>query len=253
MEEGLLETIRRHELTQLRGWIKTKGPVLEIGGDRGFQAGLLASGGCRVQSIDLENRPKSGELFYPVQDYSGGLLPFADATFDLVFSSNVLEHVRDLTLMLREIQRVLRPGGQAIHILPSSTWRWWTSLAHYPHLVRSAFVRLRGTGAVRPLLENPSGPATAPARPFWQRLFAGAHGEYSNALVELFAYSRVRWNRVFAEHGFEVEEAGGLGLFYTGYALAPSLSIHSRRLLSRFLGSSCSYYLMRSASPGTKR
>jgi SAM-dependent methyltransferase len=46
--------------------------------------------------------------------YDGQTLPFEDATFDLVYSEQVLEHVRDPVLHLREIGRVLRPGGALI-------------------------------------------------------------------------------------------------------------------------------------------
>lgn len=38
-------------------------------------------------------------------------LPFEDSSFDLVLCAEVLEHVRDVQLLLSETRRVLRPGG----------------------------------------------------------------------------------------------------------------------------------------------
>ena len=46
-------------------------------------------------------------------------LTFADQSFDLVYSSHVMEHVPDPWLAFREIHRVLRPGGRMIHSIPT--------------------------------------------------------------------------------------------------------------------------------------
>jgi SAM-dependent methyltransferase len=49
----------------------------------------------------------------------GECLPYADASFDVVFSNEVLEHVQDDRLACREIARVLRPGGRAVIFVPN--------------------------------------------------------------------------------------------------------------------------------------
>jgi SAM-dependent methyltransferase len=46
-------------------------------------------------------------------------VPFPDAAFDLVVNNQVMEHVADLDGALREIGRVLRPGGELLSIFPS--------------------------------------------------------------------------------------------------------------------------------------
>jgi SAM-dependent methyltransferase len=45
-------------------------------------------------------------------------IPFAEGTFDVVFCNHVLEHVRDDLKAMREIGRVLKPGGFAILQVP---------------------------------------------------------------------------------------------------------------------------------------
>jgi SAM-dependent methyltransferase len=45
-------------------------------------------------------------------------LPFPDATYDFVFASHVLEHVPEDTKAIREIRRVMKPGGIAILPVP---------------------------------------------------------------------------------------------------------------------------------------
>ena len=46
--------------------------------------------------------------------YNGEEIPFGDATFDSVFSSEVFEHVFNLDTVLKEIYRVTKPGGQLL-------------------------------------------------------------------------------------------------------------------------------------------
>jgi len=47
-----------------------------------------------------------------------GRLPFADASLDEIRSSHLLEHLDDLAQSLAEQHRVLRPGGEAFHVVP---------------------------------------------------------------------------------------------------------------------------------------
>ena len=69
---------------------------------------------------------------FPIIDYDGHHIPFDDNSFDIVFSSNVLEHICDLHQINREIQRVLRSDGYCVHVIPTHTWRFWTTLSAFP-------------------------------------------------------------------------------------------------------------------------
>ena len=58
-------------------------------------------------------------------------MPFADGTFDLVLCNHVLEHIEDDQVAIKELARVLRPGGIAILQAPvprrAPRPRWRTS------------------------------------------------------------------------------------------------------------------------------
>ncbi len=54
----------------------------------------------------------------------GERLPFPENHFDIVVANQVFEHVRDLDRPLREIRRVLRPGGVFLALFPGKE-TWW--------------------------------------------------------------------------------------------------------------------------------
>jgi SAM-dependent methyltransferase len=241
--------VRRYELEILREWFPPGVSVLEIGGGSGFQASLLDSWGCDVASIDLADGAIPAVTF-DVQPYDGRTLPFPAGTFQRVFSSNVLEHVDDLERMHAEIRRVLAPDGIALHLMPSTSWRLWSSVAHYLYLVRLAAALVRGRRTVTTAFTEP--PTTSEvlakrgALQTARRVLVPApHGEYRSASAELYFYSRRRWLREFRRHGFEAISVRGSDLFYAGWGVMPLLEMRHRRSLSRWLGSACNVFVLR--------
>lgn len=92
--------------------------------------------GAEVSGIDFSDRAIAyGRRRYPavlfrLGDLADGL-PFPDATFDLVTSFDVFEHLTDTPAALREALRVLKPGGYVLLVIPSgqlfnSVWAIWT-------------------------------------------------------------------------------------------------------------------------------
>ena len=59
-----------------------------------------------------------------VQQVTASTLPFADGTFDLVTILDVLEHIDDDAGTLRELHRVLRPGGMLLVSVPAYRFLW---------------------------------------------------------------------------------------------------------------------------------
>jgi SAM-dependent methyltransferase len=67
--------------------------------------------GVRWTGLDVPDSPSPPPPDPDIRLYDGGRMPFADATFDVVFCKQVLEHVHDPRQLLGEVTRVLRPGG----------------------------------------------------------------------------------------------------------------------------------------------
>ena len=63
---------------------------------------------------------ETADLFMPGVDYKVDLtdLPFPDESYDMVFASHVLEHIRDDTRALGEIRRILKPSEVAVLPVP---------------------------------------------------------------------------------------------------------------------------------------
>lgn len=99
--------------------------VLEIGCGLGTDGAQFAKAGAYYTGVDLteaavELARKRFELFnlpgkFKTADAEN--LEFADASFDLVYSHGVLHHTPDTDRAVKEIHRVLRPGGRAVIML----------------------------------------------------------------------------------------------------------------------------------------
>jgi len=63
---------------------------------------------------------ETADLFMKGVDYKADLLslPFPDESYDVVYASHVLEHIKDDMKAIREINRVLKPNGVAILPVP---------------------------------------------------------------------------------------------------------------------------------------
>jgi SAM-dependent methyltransferase len=137
------------------GW--PYGEALELGSGTGFfllnlmQAGVVSTGHVTDLSpgmvaaavrngtalgLDVDGRVADAES-----------IPYADESFDLVVGHAVLHHVPDVELALREVLRVLRPGGRFVFAgepttvgdwyarrLGRLTWKATTTLTHLPPL-----------------------------------------------------------------------------------------------------------------------
>lgn len=236
-----INELRRHELKLVLGRVPVGScDLLELGGGNGQQAALLAAHGMRVRSIDIASSGYAEERLFPVQEYDGVHIPFVDGSFDVVFSSNTLEHVAALDAFQREIRRVLRPGGRAIHVVPNHRWRAWTWMTHYPGIFVIAWRRLRERGPMVSVDRNRrerNRPASAFSSLLMKILVSPRHGERGNTITE-YAYFHPRWwERHFRRSGWQVVEHFDVPLFYTGYSLTRRLSpIWLREAAARLLG-----------------
>ena len=115
-----LSNLARGRLAWLDRAIEWSGKhVLDLGCAGGFMAEAIARRGARVTGVDPASKAIEAARRHAAQeslaiDYDVGVgesLPYADMTFDIVVCVDVLEHVSDLRSVVREVGRVLKPGG----------------------------------------------------------------------------------------------------------------------------------------------
>jgi ubiquinone/menaquinone biosynthesis C-methylase UbiE len=104
--------------------------VLDCGCGMGFYLKTIEA----LRSVQLTGVDSDASRLRMAEDYGvhanlvqgdASGLPFADASFDRVLMSEVLEHVPDDLGVLREIQRVLRPGGILAISVPHARYPFW--------------------------------------------------------------------------------------------------------------------------------
>lgn len=100
---------------------RERGLILENGCGVGMYAEKLAAFGGTVVGLEydreraLEARRRSPHVVNAAGEY----LPLPSAAFDLILSHEVIEHVQDDRAAVREMIRVLRPGGRLVLFCPN--------------------------------------------------------------------------------------------------------------------------------------
>ena len=119
LDVPLLEQRRAFLLAHARAGTR----ALDLGCGEGVFTALLAEAGADAVGVDVaEAALARARARHPGPEYllaaPDGTLPLADASFDLVWASEVIEHVGDTARWLSEVRRVLRSGGVLLLTTP---------------------------------------------------------------------------------------------------------------------------------------
>lgn len=244
-----LNRLRLAELEVVHRYLPPRGRILEVGAGTGRQGLALRRLGYDVSMIEIESSNYSSDRLCEITNYNGRDIPFGDAEFDVVFSSNVLEHVPELDYLHAEIRRVLKHDGYAIHVVPTHFWRLWSSLTVMPAALQHLFA-IRRELLPRAHLSRGEKNRLAGVWRAALRLCAGAlfqrrHGERGNVLTELWFFHPSWWRRNFVANGYSIKHEEPVELFYTGSMfMSDKLPMAWRKGLARMLGSACEIFVV---------
>jgi len=154
------DTIEHHRYSEYAPWMPaTMGfdqfagaHLLEIGCGMGSDLVQFARGGAICTGIDIT--PRSIEITrhrFALYELDGNFLlsdgerlPFPSETFDVVYSNGVLHHTPDTAGAIREIHRVLRPGGTAkVMLYHRNSLNYWVEVVLRRGLLGAEFLRGR--------------------------------------------------------------------------------------------------------------
>ena len=138
-------------------WKRDGASLLEVGCARGTFLDRAVRAGWRAQGVEVSpGASKAAAELTGVAVFTGPLdaAGFEDASFDVVAAWDVIEHVPDPGAFLRDIRRILKPGGGLLLSCPNvASWppklfkgRWWTlkpdeHLWHFsPETLRAALI-----------------------------------------------------------------------------------------------------------------
>jgi SAM-dependent methyltransferase len=172
---------------QVRHWAPLEGRcVLDVGCGLGMYTAAFLRETPHVFGVEIERERalEARERAAGIVQTPGERLPFPDATFDVVFSHEVLEHVADDRACVAEMVRVTRTGGRIVIFVPNRL---------YPFETHGIF--WRGVSPSVPSTTRASFPATTislPAPLPWEKVCALSPTPSSAPLCVPLAF-RIYW------------------------------------------------------------
>lgn len=157
---GYLFSVRKRRVLDL--FDRPGGKVLDVGCGPGVMVEALAAQGCAFWGVDPSARmveeASAAFVSIPATQFTVGFaerLEHPEDSFDAVLCMGVLERVADDVQALKEMIRVLKPGGTLILTVPNkaSPALWWRDHVFYPmvELLRPLHDRLTGRSTGEPV------------------------------------------------------------------------------------------------------
>ncbi len=212
--------LRKHDLHVLFHSVPDRlfGEGLELGAGDGFQSRILIRHCKKLvcteynrEQLDVLRAKKIPGLSYRIADAEA--LPFKDASFDFVFSSNLLEHIKDMRQCLSELYRVLKDDGIMIHVMPNRLWKLFNFFLYYPFVLSAMLSKEKRAVAFRKLRQDARrSNIKSRDRSLLSKLFPSVHGEDPGHITEFLHFGKQHWKKVFAQHGFTVRAVLPLSL-----------------------------------------
>ena len=213
-ERRYQEFLTFYDLLPKKQYVK----ILELGCGIGYYSAFLSKISTEVTATDLEIIDSSTHSpgLQITRDFLSALniknvtvihasaeeLPFEDNTFDLVFSSHVIEHVPDPNKAVLEINRVLKQGGINFCVVPTTTDRFYAFFTFYIYLFQRLTAKIYRK--VLPIKKTDTDVTAVPSSKVGVNIryylkhfpFPPPHGVHPSYLNEVRNWTLKKWKKI---------------------------------------------------------
>ena len=245
------QKIRNDELsTALEAFTDQKNlKILEIGGRDGYQAKIISKKDYDVTSIDIN---PIDPQFFPVQKGTISQLKFQENSFDIIYSSNMLQEIQNIEETFKEMKKILKKDGIIIHIVPSCWWSLITNFWHYcfipKYLIKSNRFQQIFKANSKKLQINENHNNIKSSKKNLKQLFFHPLGVNTSFIHEIFYFSRFYWKKLFKKNGFNIINEKNCPYFYSAYSIFDFKFLNFRKLLAKIGITSCFCFIMKNKS-----
>ena len=194
--------------------------ILEFGSGQGFQVPYLQKLGKLkasdiYESQEIKNIAGINFTLCSITD-----TPFQDNQFDLIFSSQVIEHIEDLGRAFREMRRIGKPDCLYAFTVPTNWWLLVSVPAQYIEKLRVVKKKMIKTAA-KPGVQKIKKLKTDNSAKIHKSLFKKicfillpfGHGVKQNFFSAYRAFKIKRWQKLFRDNSFEIIKTEPLLLY----------------------------------------
>lgn len=204
---------------------------LEIGGGDGFQSFFLTQYIKKLVSTDIDRKivfkPPTSDIKYVIIDAENLEKHFSRSEFDLIFSSNTLEHINDIDKVMASFKLLLDQNGIMIHVMPNRLWVLFKvfllPFSYFYNYLLTNIIRKKNLRNISDVSLNSkqfnnnhnvnnytlnnqnmkkvgynSNVYKKLIRFFWQP----PHGVCKTNFQEFYSFGKTNWVRLFKKHGF---------------------------------------------------
>ena len=214
-----IHTIRKEEIKRAFSLIPVKkfNNGIEFGAGDGYQTTLIEPMCSKFVSSDLNFKRLKDEfkiigVDYKAYDADALSGMFNSGIFDLIFSSNLIEHLSNKKIFLQNTRKMLSFDGYVIHIVPGRMLKITYLLLFYPNLLLLFADRLIGIFKKKPIFrgttnnfENNINLNKVNKINKWKRIFLPQiHGNYKTHIEEWQSWSKNSWQKLFEDSGYAI-------------------------------------------------